>query len=118
VASVPMHLPNLHAGVLDLYGEGHRTWPKNDLVAAALMADMATGYLVNASALQDQAELNTQLQNALVSRIPIEQAKGMLANKHRISLDQAFDLLRRYARDHREAVQKVAEEVVDGELTL
>jgi GAF domain-containing protein len=118
VASVPMHLRESRVGALDLYGKGHRRWPEGDLAVAAAMADMATGYLLNASALQQQAELTAQLQNALASRIPIEQAKGLLASKHRISLDQAFERLRRHAREHRETVRKVAEAVVDGELTL
>jgi GAF domain-containing protein len=118
VASVPMHLRESRVGALDLYGKGHRRWPEDDLAVAAAMADMATSYLLNASVLQQQTELNAQLQNALASRIPIEQAKGLLASEHRISLDQAFERLRSYAREHRETVRKVAEAVVDGELTL
>jgi GAF domain-containing protein len=118
VASVPMHLRESRVGAVDLYGKGHRTWAEGDLAVAAAMADMATGYLLHVAVLQQQAELNAQLQNALVSRIPIEQAKGLLASKHGISLDQAFERLRGYAREHRETVRKVAEAVVDGVLTL
>jgi len=118
VAAVPMHVHGVRVGALNLYGDGPRVWPEDDLAAAVVMADMATGYLINAAVLQHQEELNAQLQNALVSRIVIEQAKGVLANKHQISVDTAFDRLRRFARAHNETLREVAEAVVDGDRTL
>jgi GAF domain-containing protein len=116
VASVPMQLQGTRVGSLDLYGDGRRAWPDEDLAVAVVMADMATGYLINASVILRQAELNAQLQEALSSRIAIEQAKGILANGHRISVDQAFERLRRYARAHNAALHDVAEGVVSGKL--
>jgi AmiR/NasT family two-component response regulator len=82
------------------------------------MSDMATGYLINASVIQHQEELNEQLQTALDSRIVTEQAKGVLAHKHQITVDQAFDRLRRHARDSNQALRNVAQAVVNGELEL
>jgi len=118
VAAVPMHVHGVRVGALSLYGDRHRAWPEDDLAVAVVMADMATGYLINASVLHHQEELNAQLQKALTSRIVIEQAKGALANRHRISVDHAFDRMRRYARGHNETLHKVAEQVVTGDLTL
>jgi GAF domain-containing protein len=118
VASLPMQLHGVRVGALNLYGRGPRSWSSDDLAAAVVMADMATGYLINASVLQHQEELNEQLQMALASRIAIEQAKGILAHKHRISVDQAFDRLRRHARAHNQSLRKLAQAVVDGDVSL
>jgi hypothetical protein len=118
VASLPMQLQGIRVGTLDLYGDGRRAWPDEDLSVAAVMADMATGYLINASVIMHQAELNAQLQEALDARIAIEQAKGMLANRHRIGVDEAFQQLRQYARSHQVTLHAVATAVVNRDLRL
>jgi AmiR/NasT family two-component response regulator len=58
--------------------------------------------------------LAEQLQGALNSRVIIEQAKGMLAERGHIELDQAFGLLRAYARSHQQRLSDLAREVVNG----
>jgi AmiR/NasT family two-component response regulator len=55
---------------------------------------------------------NQQLQHALESRIVIEQAKGVLAERYRMSADDAFELLRRSARSHRLRLHALAAAVV------
>ena len=55
---------------------------------------------------------NQQLQRALESRIVIEQAKGVLAERYRIGVDEAFALLRRSARNHRLRLHALATAVV------
>jgi hypothetical protein len=57
--------------------------------------------------------LNEQLQTALTSRVIIEQAKGALAQRGDLSMDAAFDRLRRYARDHNLRLSEVARQVVE-----
>jgi ANTAR domain-containing protein len=42
-----------------------------------------------------------QLEGALQSRIAIEQAKGIVAERHGLDVEQAFGLLRRAARANR-----------------
>jgi GAF domain-containing protein len=67
------------------------------------------------AAMSELAELRTrvgQLQQALVSRVAIEQAKGIIAATSEIPVDEAFDRLRRYARRHNRAIRDVAEAVV------
>jgi AmiR/NasT family two-component response regulator len=55
---------------------------------------------------------NAQLERALQSRIVIEQAKGVLAERYALSVDEAFDLLRRAARSNREPIHDLAARVV------
>jgi len=54
-----------------------------------------------------------QLEHALKSRIVIEQAKGIIAERLGVEVDVAFDLLRSAARSHRIKIHAVAERVVD-----
>ena len=55
---------------------------------------------------------NAQLQEALSSRIVIEQAKGVLMERYRLAPTRAFELLRRAARDERRRIHDLAAEVV------
>jgi AmiR/NasT family two-component response regulator len=61
--------------------------------------------------------LSEQLQAALNSRVIIEQAKGVLAQRGNLSMHAAFDRLRRYARNHNVRLSEVAREVVETDLT-
>ena len=60
---------------------------------------------------------NAQLEQALTSRIVIEQAKGILAERYRMDLDRAFDVLRRAARSNRLKLQVLAARVVESPRT-
>ena len=86
------------------------------LSAARSMVDAATVGLLQLRA-RNQVELvNGQLEQALASRVAIEQAKGMLAGRYDIGVDAAFDALRRYARSHETRIADVAARIVDGTL--
>jgi AmiR/NasT family two-component response regulator len=58
--------------------------------------------------------LNEQLTNALNTRIVIEQAKGMVAERAATNMDEAFSALRQYARDNNLRLLDVAQSVIDG----
>jgi hypothetical protein len=55
-----------------------------------------------------------QLEHALVARVRVEQAIGVLAERHRLRPRQAFDLLRNVARSRGQKVTDLAETVVDS----
>jgi ANTAR domain len=59
----------------------------------------------------------SQLQEALDSRVIIEQAKGVLAERYSITVDDAFRLLRRTARSNRMRIHELATRVVASEQT-
>jgi AmiR/NasT family two-component response regulator len=58
-------------------------------------------------------ERSSQLRHALDSRIVIEQAKGVLAERFGLGIDEAFDLLRRASRSNRLKIHELARRVVD-----
>jgi GAF domain-containing protein len=118
VAGIPMRLDGTCIGAVNLYSAVPRTWTDDHLAAAVALANMATGYLVNASKLRQQEQLNEQLQQALDSKVIIEQAKGALSVTHSIGVDEAFARIRSYARGHNETVRAVATAIVDGSLRI
>ncbi|GAA3770395.1 ANTAR domain-containing response regulator [Streptomyces phyllanthi] len=80
---------------------------------AQLIADAAAVGLANHRAHARHRTLAAQLQEALSSRVRIEQAKGMLAERWRTDVDEAFAALRRHARSHRLPLERVATAVVE-----
>jgi hypothetical protein len=58
---------------------------------------------------------NDQLRTALVTRIVIEQAKGMLAERFNVEADMAFEHLRREARNRRMKLRALAAAVIARE---
>jgi len=72
------------------------------------VADIATIALLQERAIHRGAIQTEQLQTALQSRIVIEQAKGALAQIHTCDLDQAFEMLRSYARSHNQRLGEVS----------
>ena len=64
-----------------------------------------------------QEKRATQLQSALDSRVAIEQAVGMLAERFDVSVAHAYDLLRRAARDSRRELRSLAAEVTRGRVS-
>jgi GAF domain-containing protein len=113
VAGIPMVADDRVIGAVNLYEAAPRHWSSQDLTVARVMADMATGYLVHASALDQQRRTCEQLRQALETRIVIEQAKGILSNAEGISVDAAFRRLRKHARDHNARIHDVAYAVVN-----
>jgi len=112
VAGIPMRLADQTIGALNLYSPEPREWSDEDIAVAGVLADVATSYVVNASKLSQQKQLSEQLQEALESRIVIEQAKGITASKHSITIDQADELMRRHARKNNASMRVVAEAIV------
>jgi AmiR/NasT family two-component response regulator len=62
-------------------------------------------------------ERRAQLQIALDSRVAIEQAKGILAERHSLELEETFEVLRRAARSNRMKIHELASRVRPGRET-
>ncbi|MEV0664704.1 MULTISPECIES: GAF and ANTAR domain-containing protein [Actinomadura] len=82
------------------------------------MADVATIGILRERAAREHQLLSQQLQTALDSRVILEQAKGMLAERHRISLDHAFTTLRAHARNTNRKLADLAQAVIDDDPTV
>ncbi len=77
---------------------------------------MATIGILSERAISRGEVLNEQLQAALNSRVIIEQAKGVLAERGNIDMDAAFDRLRRYSRDHNLKLSDVGRQIIEADL--
>jgi GAF domain-containing protein len=112
VAGIPMRLADKMIGALNLYAPLPREWSNEDIAVAGVLADVATSYVVNASKLRQQQQLSEQLQQALESRVIIEQAKGITSQKNAVTVDQAYDVMRSHARSNNASLRTVAEAIV------
>ena len=82
-----------------------------------LTAETGARTLPTAPSRSELEQENAQLRTALESRIVLEQAKGILSERFRIPLDDAFDLLRRSARSSRRRIHDLAAEITAGRET-
>ena len=116
VHALPMRLKDDILGTLGLFGEEVGPLGDDDLDLAQALVHVASVAIVNERSATDRALVNSQLQNALTSRIVVEQAKGVLAHAGEIDMAAAFTVLRRYSRDHGRKLSAVAGAVVAREL--
>jgi AmiR/NasT family two-component response regulator len=86
--------------------------------AGQALADVATIAILQARAVEDAARLAGQLEHALESRVMVEQAKGILAERLGIDPEVAFARLRGHGRQHGLHLAELARQVVDGSFTL
>jgi hypothetical protein len=91
-----------------------RATDADDSAVVQALADAATVGLLRRRRVHDQEELAAQLRRGLASRIVIEQAKGMLAEREGLSADAAFAGMRTYARNRNLRLRDVAVAVVNG----
>jgi GAF domain-containing protein len=116
VHALPMRLRGAVIGALNLFKAEVGEIGPADVDAAQALADVATIAILQHRASVEALALNEQLKVALDSRVVIEQAKGMLAERDQLNMEQAFDRLRNHARNHNLRLSDVARRVVDDGL--
>jgi GAF domain-containing protein len=114
VHAVPMRLRDEVIGALNLFDSNPGAPDKDALRIAQALADVATIGLLQQRAISRRDAVTEQLQTALNSRVLIEQAKGILAERLHLDLADAFALLRVAARNHNRRLSDLAQAVVDG----
>jgi GAF domain-containing protein len=118
VHAIPMRLREQIIGTLNLFHPvGAGPDPMTARVARSLV-DVATIGLLQELALRHQEILTEQLQTALNSRVIIEQAKGILAERYGLDPEQAFTVLRNYARNHNHPLTQLARDVITGTVRI
>ena len=110
--AVPMRLRDEVIGALNVFRVSSGALSPADMRLARAMADVATVGLMQARAIQARNLLAEQLQGALNSRVVVEQAKGMLAARIGVGVDEAFVHLRNHARRNGQPLRDVAAAVV------
>jgi GAF domain-containing protein len=113
VAAVPMVSHGAVRGVLVVSAATTRSWTVRHLELGQLFADIGSELLDSAASLNQAQGVIEQLRGALDQRAIIEQAKGMIAIGHGVSVDVAFDRLRRHSRNTNTQVRVLARAVVD-----
>ena len=113
VHAIPLRLRETTIGALNLFLTSHEALSHRDLRSAQALADVATIGILHERTLRASDLAREQLQNALNSRVTIEQAKGILAFTHDVSMEEAFMLLRGYARSNQLPLALVARQLVD-----
>ncbi|UNO42277.1 GAF and ANTAR domain-containing protein [Streptomyces sp. MST-110588] len=114
VASVTLRLPRPSLGALNLLMAGPPYANTRDLHLVQALADAVSAALSHQQELADKNKVLSQLKTALVSRVVIEQAKGVLSARLDIDVDEAFTRLRTYARSRRQKLTALSAHVAQG----
>ncbi|MEA3185905.1 MAG: hypothetical protein QOJ74_2382 [Ilumatobacteraceae bacterium] len=118
VCAIPLRFRELTLGCLNLFLAGPVALSNAEIALAQALADVASIAIVQDQATRQAAIREGHLQHALNSRIVIEQAKGMIAERAHVDMDDSFNRLRMFARDNNRGLTDVAASVVTGELPI
>jgi hypothetical protein len=114
VHALPMRLRTQIIGGLNLFRDVPGGLDGQYLRVGQALADVATIGLLQQRSIRRSEILNEQLQDALNSRVAIEQAKGKLAERRGLDMGQAFNQLRAYARDRNLRLSDLAQAFIEG----
>lgn len=112
VQAVPMRLREQIVGALNLFRCTPGAISTDATAVAQSFANVATISILQLRALRHSEMVTEQLQSALNSRVLLEQAKGILAERRHISVAEAFTLMRTYARNRNQLLSQVAQAVI------
>ena len=114
VHALPMRLRTEVIGALNLFDVNPGALDEGKLRIGQALADVATIGLLQQRAIHHRDVVTEQLQSALNSRVLIEQAKGVLAERLNVPVHDAFTVLRSSARSRNRRLSELAQAIVDG----
>jgi GAF domain-containing protein len=118
VHAIPMRLRDEVIGTLNLFSGVPGGLDPAVARAARCLVDVATIGILHERVLREREVVAGQLQVALNSRVVIEQAKGILAERLGATPDEAFLVLRRFARDRNYRLTELAGDVIRGTVPI
>lgn len=110
---LPLVLDDRRVGSINVYCAEPRKWSEQAVSAGRVLADIGAAYVLNTSEIVRSQRTADQLQTALDTRVVIEQANGVLAERLDISTEEAFQRIRSSARRQRTKVAEVCRRVID-----
>jgi GAF domain-containing protein len=116
--AIPLRAHGTILGTLSLFGTEPGGVDPADLGVAQAFADVASISVLQQRANSQEHLVREQLQHALNSRVAIEQAKGVIAERHGVNTQTAFEFMRRHARHNGLRLGDVAGGVVTGSIAL
>ncbi|WP_068922818.1 GAF and ANTAR domain-containing protein [Planobispora rosea] len=118
VYALPMSLRDRCVGAMNLFSTTVGMLDEEVVGLGRSLADMAAIGILHRRAVRHHETVTEQLQLALDSRILIEQAKGLLAGRLQLAPEQAFAVLRDYARGHNLKLTAVSRALIQGEISI
>ena len=114
VLASPIPYSEQAVGVVAVFAAEPHPWTEAEQEAIVAFTELVALLILNAMEASERGKLAGELQLALSSRVVIEQAKGVLVGRHGLTTRQAFERLRRQARDQRRPLPEVARAVVSA----
>lgn len=118
VIGVPIRVGGGSVGSLNVYVDQPHEWTGDEIAALETYGQLLAGFLAAALSAHQKSEVADQLQYALDYRVVIERAVGYLMARHDTTAVEAFDTLRRAARDRQRRVADVAGDVLERRIPL
>jgi GAF domain-containing protein len=118
VHALPMQLRGRVIGAVNVFATDDRPLSAAEVAVGQALADIATIGLLQERGMREARQLSERLQSALHSRVVIEQAKGVLAERGGLDLDDAFEVIRQHARSTNQKLSDVAAGVVEDRITV
>jgi GAF domain-containing protein len=114
VLASPIPYSEQAVGVVAVFAGQPHPWTEAEREAIVAFTELVALLILNAMQARERGRVAAELQVALDSRVVIEQAKGVLVGRHGLTTRQAFERLRRQARDQRRPLSEVARAVVSA----
>jgi GAF domain-containing protein len=115
--ALPMRLRGRLIGVMNLFCQRQTRLSQEDIDLGQALCDVATVGLLQERTIREGEVLAEQLQSALNSRILIEQAKGVLAERAGVDIGRSFAMMREHARRHHQQLRQVAVGIIEGTIS-
>lgn len=118
VHAVPLRLRSERLGAITLLYAAITELTDDDRALARALTAVATVGLLQERTPRQREVLADQLQAALSLRVVVEQAKGVVAEWAELEIEEAFALMRAFAREHARSLGAVATDVIEGRLAV